>query len=141
MGGMSRRSEVDSEKMNRLRGGEENTMNISFHHRQLDVTRVALEAMVRCDRIAKSLPRGYGYHADQLQRSSGSAYLNTTESLGRRGADRKNRLRCAHSEANEAVATLDGLMALGLLDRKEGDEVCTLLGRVCQMLSGLAKKN
>jgi four helix bundle protein len=115
-------------------------MNISFHHRELDVTRVALEAMVRCDHIAKSLPRGYGYFADQLQRSSGSAYLNTTESLGRRGADRKNRLRTAQSEANEAVATLDGLMALGLLERKEGDEVSTLLGRVCQMLSGLEKK-
>jgi hypothetical protein len=32
-------------------------------------------------------------------------------------------------------------MALGLLGRNEGEEVCTLLGRVCQMLSGLAKKN
>ena len=114
-------------------------MNISFDHRQLDVGRVSLEALVRGEKVAKALPRGYACLADQMRRALASTYLNTTEAIARRGVDRKMRLRIAKAEANEAVAALDALRALNLLG-DEAEEIATLLGRVCQMLTGLGRK-
>ncbi|MBK8999882.1 MAG: hypothetical protein IPM35_29545 [Myxococcales bacterium] len=44
-------------------------------HTSLDAHRIALEALVRGDAIARKLPRGYGPLRDQLSRALQSAYL------------------------------------------------------------------
>jgi four helix bundle protein len=115
-------------------------MHSFFDHRQLDVGRVSLEALVRGEKIAKELPRGYGCLADQMRRALASTYLNTTEAIARRGGDRKMRLRIAKAEANEAVAAVDALRALELVGA-EAEEIASLMSRVCQMLTGLERKS
>ena len=115
-------------------------MNPIFHHQQLDVGRVSLEALVKGDCLVKQLPRGYACLADQLRRALASAYLNTAEAISRRGKDRAMRLRVAKAEANEAAAAVDALKALGLVTVADAEQLPDLVGRVCQMLSGLERR-
>jgi hypothetical protein len=62
---------------------------IKFSHHKLDAFEIAMEALVRCDAIAGKLPRGYGPMADQLKRSSQSAYLQYCEGANRCGPMRR----------------------------------------------------
>lgn len=111
-----------------------------FAHTFLDAHRVALEALVRGDAIARKLPRGYGPLRDQLSRALQSAYLQTDEGAAKSGAERRVRLSSARAEAGEAAAALEAVVALGLGSRSEGQAVMVLLSRLCAMLTGLCKK-
>jgi|JRYK01.1.fsa_nt_gb four helix bundle protein len=111
-----------------------------FAHTSLDAHRVALEALVRGDAIARKLPRGYGPLRDQLSRALQSAYLQTDEGAAKSGAERRVRLSSARAEAGEAAAALEAVVALGLGSRSEGQAVMVLLSRLCAMLTGLCKK-
>ena len=111
-----------------------------FAHTSLDAHRIALEALLRGDAIARKLPRGYGPLRDQLSRALQSAYLQTDEGAAKSGAERRVRLSSARAEAGEAAAALEAVVALGLGSRSEGHAVMVLLSRLCAMLTGLCKK-
>ena len=120
-----------------------------FAHTSLDAHRIALEALVRGDVIARRLPRGYGplhpfgyreARRDQLSRALQSAYLQTDEGAAKSGAERRVRLGSARAEAGEAAAALEAVVALGLGSRGEAQAVMVLLSRRCAMLTGLCKK-
>ena len=111
----------------------------SFDHHRLDAFRVALEALVQGDRIARSLPRGYGPLVDQLRRSLQGAYLQTAEAAARTGADRASRFRCARAEACEAAACLEAIVGLDLAPSEACEPVMHLLWRLCAMLTKLAR--
>jgi four helix bundle protein len=111
-----------------------------FAHSALDAHRIALEALVRGDAIARKLPRGYGPLRDQLSRALQSAYLQTDEGAAKSGAERRVRLSSARAEAGEAAAALEAVVALGLGSRSEGQAVMVLLSRLCAMLTGLCNK-
>jgi four helix bundle protein len=110
-----------------------------FAHDRLDAYRVAREALLQGDAIARALPRGYAPLADQLRRAQLSAFLGVAEAASRSGADRLARFRCARGEASEAAAALDAVMALGLAPREQVEPVVELLSRLYAMLTRLAK--
>src|SRR4051794_22081705 len=110
-----------------------------FAHDRLDAYRVAKEALVIGDAIARELPRGYGTISDQLRRALMSAFLGVAEAASRSGADRLARFRCARGEASEAAAALDAVLVLGLAPAAEVEAVVALLARLYAMLTRLAK--
>ena len=110
----------------------------AFPHRKLDVCRVAREAMVVADRMARGLPRGYATLADQLRRSSQSAYLQSVEGAARSGAEQLLRFRGARAEACEAAGVVEGLLDLKVVDPAKAEELIGLLGRVAAMLTKMS---
>ena len=78
-----------------------------FAHDRLDVYRVAREALVAGDALARRVPRGYGGLADQLRRALLSLHLNIAEAASRDGADRVARFRTARGECSEAAAAAE----------------------------------
>ena len=78
-----------------------------FAHDRLDAYRVAREALLLGDAIARALPRGYGPLSDQLRRALLSAFLGVAEAASRTGADRLSRFRCARGEARQSCAFQD----------------------------------
>ena len=109
-----------------------------FDYQRLDAYRVALQALVDGDRLARQLPSGYGKLADQLRRALLSAHLGVAEAASRTGADRRARFRCARGEASEAAAALEAVAALHLAPAERVDPIIVLLGRLCAMLTRLA---
>jgi four helix bundle protein len=112
----------------------------AFAFTSLDAFRIALEALIRGEAIARKLPRGYAPLRDQLSRALQSAYLQTCEGAARGGADRRARLGSARAEAGEAAAALVAIAELSLGDRAEIEAVIELLGRLCATLVGLGRK-
>ena len=110
-----------------------------FAHTSLDAHRIALEALVRGDAIARRLPRGYGPLRNQLSRALQSAYLQTGEGAAKSGAERRARLGSARAEAGEAACALEAVVALGLGSRERCHAVIVLLSRLCATLTGLCK--
>ena len=55
-----------------------------FAHHRLDVYNVAMDAMLRCHALARSVPRGHRSMADQLKRSSTGVVSAITEGANRR---------------------------------------------------------
>jgi hypothetical protein len=59
----------------------------SFPHERLDAYRVAREALVLGEGIARDLPRGYGTVSDQLRRALLSMHLGIAEAAARSGEE------------------------------------------------------
>jgi four helix bundle protein len=110
-----------------------------FGHEGLDAYRVARDALIEGEVIARGLPRGYGTLEDQLRRALLSTVLAVAEGSARSGADRMARFRCARGEASEAAAALEVIMLLGLAPAERVEAVRALLSRVYAMLTRLAK--
>ena len=85
-----------------------------FAHDQLDAYRVAREALVLGEAIARELPHGYATLSDRLRSALLSAFLGVAEAASRSGADRLSRFRCSRGVASEAAAGLDAVSSLGL---------------------------
>ena len=111
-----------------------------FAHTSLDAYRLALQALVHGDRIARGLPRGYGPLRDQLSRALESAYLQTCVGAAKRGGERRVRLGSARAEAGEAAGAVVAVAELGLCNRSEAEAVSALLGRLCATLTGLSNR-
>ncbi len=109
-----------------------------FDHHRLDAWRIAFEALLEGDRIAKRIPRGYGKLKDQLARALQGAFTLTSETAARTGADRACRFRWARGEANEAAAVLEALAELGAAEPAAAASVIDKLWRLSAMLTRLA---
>ncbi len=109
-----------------------------FDHHRLDAWRIAFEALLEGDRIAKGLPRGYGKLKDRLSRALQGAFTLTSEAAARTGADRACRFRWARGEANEAAAVLEALAELGAAEPAAAARVIDKLWRLSAMLTRLA---
>ena len=109
-----------------------------FDHEKLDCYVVAMQALVLIERVARSLPRGYGNLKDQMQRASQSVVLLIAEASARTGADRANRFRMARAEAGEAGSALAAVVALRVGSAHDCSEARELLLRVSAMLWPLA---
>ena len=126
-----------SDESNRHDLSRGQTRRYPFDHHRLDAYHVALEALEGGERIAQGLPRGYGKLKDQLQRALQGAFLQTAEAAARKGADRRNRFRCARAEAGEAAAALEAIERMGLASAERTEAVTALLWRLCAMLHRL----
>ena len=105
-----------------------------FDHEKLDCYRVAMQALVLVDKIARSLPRGYAKLKDQMQRASQGVVLLIAEASARRGADRAMRFAYARSEAGEAGSALEAASKLRIANVADCNEARELLLRVSAML-------
>lgn len=110
-----------------------------FAHSRLEAYPVIREALVRGDRVAHGLPRGYAKLGDQLRRALLGAFLQFVEGACREGADRRARLRCARAEASEAAAALDAVCVLGLAPAGELEAIVALLDRFSALATGLGR--
>lgn len=110
-----------------------------FAHSRLAAYQVVREALVRGDKVAKKLPRGYAKLGDQLRRALLGAFLQFVEGACREGADRRARLRSARAEAGDAAAALDAVLALGLAPSGEPEAIVALLDRFSAMATGLGQ--
>ena len=76
----------------------------------------------------------------QTRKALGGAFLQTSEAAGRAGADRRQRMRVARTEAGDTAAALEACERLGLLEAPRVDVVMELLWRLCAMLTQLSRK-
>ena len=77
-------------------------------HKNLDVYRLALEFVEIAAQIAKHIPRGQSYLADQLRRSASGSVLNIGEGAGEFSKKAKIRFyRMALRSATESASTID----------------------------------
>jgi len=129
----------DTEPRDRGRARDAKFTPGRFDYQRLDAYRVALRALELGEQIAKRLPRGYGKLRDQLRRALLSSYLNIAEASSRTGNDRRSRFRCSRGEAAEAAAAVEAVALLQLAPLSQTDELTTLLGRSCAMLTRLAQ--
>ncbi len=98
---------------------------------------VALDEVVA--RIVKAAPRGHGWICDQLQEACGSAVLNIAESVGRKGADRANRVRIPRGSLLETDAAVTLLVHRGACSPALRDEAHRHALRLAPLLEGFLK--
>ena len=83
-------------------------------HKSLDVYRLSLEFVEIAAEIAKHIPRGQSYLADQLRRSASSSVLNIGEGAGEFSKKEKARFyRMALRSATESASTIDIVYRFG----------------------------
>ena len=111
-----------------------------FDHEKLDCYKVAMQALVLVDSIARGLPRGYAKLKDQMQRASQGVVLLIAEASARTGADRAMRFKMSRSEAGEVGSALDAAIKLKIAPLDRCNEARELLLRVSAMLWPLANR-
>ena len=112
----------------------------TFDHEKLDVYRVAIDFVALSDEVAKQLPRGRAYLADQLQRAAVSIPLNIAEGAGEFSRKDKRRFyRIALRSATESAAILDVCHRLQLSDEQRIGMGRDLLLRIVAMLTRMTK--
>src|SRR4051794_1769551 len=81
---------------------------VVIFHKCLDVYRLSLDFVEIAADIAKHIPRGQSYLADQLRRSASSTVLNIGEGAGEFSKKEKARFyRMALRSATESASTID----------------------------------
>ena len=116
--------------------------SMSFDHEKLDVYQLALEFLGRADEVARQLPRGRGYLAEQLQRASLSILLNIAEGAGKfSGPDKALFYTRARGSVTECAAVLDGCRKLRLIGETVKVENKEMLERIASMLTKLIKSH
>ena len=90
--------------------------------------------------LRESLPRGYGFLADQLNRAALSIATNLAEGNGRfTKADRKNFFTIARGSVQECDPLLEVAHRRGLLDKARHSRLRDELETIAKMISGLIK--
>ena len=111
----------------------------SFPHRNMDVWKMAIEAVVMIVKITDAIPARDSWLAKQIRRAAGSMVLNLGEACGEHSPLEKARfLRISRRSAYE---TADGLQLVKVFTRpqeKQIDEADTALGRIAAMLTKFA---
>ena len=105
-----------------------------MNHEDTHIYQRALDLVTLAGQVIANLPRGYGFLADQLRRSSASTVLNFAEGYDK-GSQREQRryFRIARGSTQEVAATLDVANRFGVISTKqhaEGKELCDHLVRM-----------
>ena len=110
----------------------------SFEHERLDAYRLAIELLAVAEQLARSLPQGRSYLADQLRRASLSISLNIAEGAGEFApADKARFYRMARRSATECAAIVDAGRTLELIEPLAGESARALLHRLVAVLTAL----
>ena len=113
-----------------------------FGYEKLDVYRCSMEFLETAFELIEKLPRGYGHLASQLQRAALSVPLNIAEGSGKSSfPERKRFFEIARCSALECSAIIQCALVLRLADNTLLQHNRTLIFRIVQMLSKLAKNN
>lgn len=111
-----------------------------FHHKELDVYRTAIELVAGVTVLAEHVPRRRWYLADQLIPSATSVPLNIAEGGGEYSGREKARFyRIARRSAAECSATLDVLVTMNVLERRQAAQPDALLERIASMLTRMVQ--
>jgi four helix bundle protein len=111
-----------------------------FPHEALDCYHVAREIVAFVAQHRRQLHGLPGEAGPQLERACVRALLNTAEAAGRQGVrDRARVFAIARGETCEAAAALDIAVLFGALTAAEVAPARTLLVRLGQMLTRLAR--
>lgn len=113
----------------------------SFAHERLDVYRVAVEFLDIATALSRRLPRTKGQLGDQLARASEGVVLRIAEGAGAeyRSADQKRYFRSARGSALECAAVLDICRIKLVGTPAQIERGRSLLLRIVQMLTRLAR--
>jgi four helix bundle protein len=111
----------------------------NFPHRDLDVWKMAMEAVVMIVKITDAIPAKDSWLAKQIRRAAGSMVLNLGEACGEHSPFEKARfLRISRRSAYE---TADGLQLVKVFSRPQErlvEEADNTLGRIAAMLTKFA---
>ncbi len=110
-------------------------------YERLDAFKIACRARKVGLNFTRTLPRGFGDEAQQINRASASVVRNLCEGAGRwRPAEKILKFEIASGEVSEAVGAVQSLVDCGLGDLELAVEFEGLQGRVGAMLTGLIKR-
>ena len=110
-----------------------------FPHRELDVYKLAMQAVALIVRITNAIPARDSWLAKQLRRAVGSIVLNLGEGCGEHSPLEKARIiRIARRSAYEAADEVRLVSQHAQVDIKLIDEADGVLSRVSAMLTKLA---
>jgi len=114
---------------------------LRFDFEQLDVFKVALDAVAMLDEIAEQLPEGRGYIRDQLRRAANSILLNVAEGAGEfMPAEKARFYRMAKRSGTECAGQVLMCQRLALVDAPRVDAALDILQRVISMLVTLVRR-
>ena len=113
----------------------------SFQHEKLDVYQKSIEFLASAEEVARGLPKGRAYLADQLRRAALSITLNVAEGAGEfAAADKARFYRMAGRSATESAAILDSCRVLSLMQPHEISIGRAALLRIVAMLTAMVLK-
>ena len=100
------------------------------------------QASETCIAILNALKsvRAPGDLKNQIQRAVISIPLNIAEGSGRHGGDRKYHFSVAYGSGREAMAGLELIRGLGLMDKAKIADLIARLDRVNRLVWGLQRK-
>lgn len=104
----------------------------------LSAYQVILNALVRGEAIARTLPSEHAELSEQMRRSLRGAFLGFVDGASLQGAERESRLSFARAEAGEAASRIAAARALALTPSGEPERVVGLLDRFSSMLGRLS---
>jgi four helix bundle protein len=108
--------------------------------RQLDVYRVTLELIGRCQPLRDRLQRFNRRLGTQLTESLASTAQNLAEAMRRTGKDRAHLLTVALGSCDEVRALLEAGVAFGVFAVAEQRQADALADRVCAMTYRLRQR-
>lgn len=111
-----------------------------FMFENLDVYQKAVDFTDRVVGLTEEFPRGYGFLADQLNRTALSIATNLAEGNGRfTKADRKHFFVIARGSVQECVPLLEIARRKGLIVDEDHGAMRDDLEVIAKMISGLIK--
>ena len=110
-----------------------------FGFEKLDVYRCAAQFLAIVTTLSSTIPKGYGFLADQLRRAALSIPLNIAEATGRTGGDARRSYTMARGSTLECAAILDALEILEAIGPQEAAQSRELLNRIVAMLTVLVR--
>jgi four helix bundle protein len=111
---------------------------MSFAFEKLVVYQKAVDFADHAAAFCETMPRGYGFLADQLNRAALSIATNLAEGNGRfTAADRRHFFMIARGSIQECVPLLELARRRDLLNESRQRELKGQLEEIARMLSGL----
>ncbi len=111
-----------------------------FPHERLDAFHHARHARKLAWRYTRTLPRGFGDEASQINRAAASVVRNLAEGANRYKLREKiQKFEIAQGEAGEVAAAIASLLDIEMGDPALAAGVLAAIGRVGAMLTGLIR--
>ncbi len=109
-----------------------------LHFQRLDVYRLAVRFLGRCEILCAAMPAGRAYLRDQLRRAALSIVNNIAEGAGEFAPNDKARFyRMALRSCTECAATVDAGAEIGIVGEEARDEALQHAARIVSMLTRL----